>query len=335
MMQPDMIESLQDPASFPDKTENISVVQTHISVVFIADRFVYKVKKPVDFGFLDFSTLEKRRYYCHEEVRLNRRLARGIYLDVLPVRFDGKAYRLGMGGGEVVEYAVKMRRIPEEKLMKSLFAEGRLDTQHLREVARVLAHFHQGALRTPEIDAFGAPQRFRVNTDENFDQVSPYKGRSIPEKTFELLRNWTDRFYREQEALFHERIQQGRIRDCHGDLHMEHVCFTADLDIIDCIEFNERFRYGDTVADLAFLLMDLEYHGGAHEAGVLWCEYEALAREQGVEDLLTFYKVYRAFVRGKVHSFQVEDQNIPKEERERALERARKYFQLAQGYIES
>ncbi len=328
-----IIEDLQNPDSLPDKTDSVSIVQTHISIVFVADEFVYKVKKPVNFGFLDFSTLEKRRYFCHQEVKLNNRLSKGIYLDVLPVRSDGKKYILGGGSGEVVEYAVKMRRIPDEKLMKSVFESGGLTKEHLKMIARALSSFHMDALRTHEIDKYGEPDTFKVNTDENFEQVEKYIGISIQENKFNALKKWTDDFYSSNRDLFLARIDKGRIRDCHGDLHMEHICFTEPLSIIDCIEFNNRFRYSDTVADIAFLLMDLEYHGGKEDAAILWNFYKELARETNVDSLLTFYKSYRAFVRGKVDSFQLDDDNISAGKKDEAVKRAGKYFQLAYSYI--
>ncbi|MBW1727186.1 MAG: gluconokinase [Deltaproteobacteria bacterium] len=330
---PSIIDDLQNPALLPDKTEKVSVVQTHISIVFVADEFVYKVKKPVNFGFLDFTTLEKRKYYCNQEVRLNRRLSRDIYLDVLPVRFDGERHILGGTLGEVVEYAVKMRRIPDKKLMKSVFDSGELTRDHLNMIAQVLASFHMDALQTSEIDQYGQPEAFRINTDENFEQVEKYIGATIQEKEFKALKRWTDDFYRANGDLFFKRIGQGRIRDCHGDLHMEHICFTEPLSIIDCIEFNDRFRYSDTVADIAFLLMDLEYHGGKDDAAILWNLYKELAGEKDVDSLLTFYKVYRAFVRGKVDSFQEDDDNISANKKDEAAQRATKYFQLAYSYI--
>jgi aminoglycoside phosphotransferase family enzyme len=328
-----IIDDLQMPDSLPDMTENVHVVQTHISMVFVADAFVYKVKKPVNFGFLDFSTLEKRRYYCHQEVKLNNRLSKGIYLDVLPIRFDGRRHILGQTSGEVVEYAVKMRRIPDAKLMKSLFDKDALTRDHLKKIAGVLARFHRETLRSPEIDQFGSIERFKVNSDENFAQVQKYIGTSIQENVFKTLKGWTEDFYEKFREVFSRRIGQGRIRDCHGDLHMEHVCFTEELSIIDCIEFNDRFRYSDTVADMAFLLMDLEYHDGKDKAKTLWNLYKELAEEEEVDSLLTFYKVYRAFVRGKVNSFQADDENIGADSKEEALERAGKYFELAYSYL--
>ena len=236
--------------------------------------------------------------------------------------------------GDVVEYAVRMKRIPDDMLMKSLFAGNRITQDHLKKIAEVVARFHLNAAGSAEIDAFGKPERFKINTDENFEQVEKYVGITLSEKEFRSIRKWTNDFYPSNEALFLKRIEQGRIRDCHGDLHMEHICLTEDLPIFDCIEFNDRFRYSDTIADIAFLLMDLEYHGGGDLAGNLWNYYKDLARETDeVDTLLTFYKVYRAFVRGKVNGFQLDDPSIGDQEKEDAISRAGRYFKLAYSYL--
>ena len=333
MFENELINDLQDPASLPDPTERVTVVQTHISIVFIADDFVYKVKKPVNFGFLDFSTLEKRELFCRQEVELNRRLSRGIYLGVLPVKRIAGKYTLKPVPGDTVEYAVKMKRIPDSYLMKTVFEKGQVTQRHLEEIASVLAEFHGNALRNEEIDKFGLPERFKVNTDENFDQVKKYMGKTISRNAFDEISQWTESFYTANNDLFLARVRRGRIRDCHGDLHMEHICLMEGLPIIDCIEFNERFRYSDTIADIAFLLMDLEYHGGHDLAETLWKAYKIRAGEEDVDLLLVFYKVYRAFVRGKVNSFQLDDPSIDSQKKSAAADRARKYFELARSYL--
>lgn len=329
-----IIEDLQRTDAFPESTGSVSVVQTHISMVFVCDHYVYKIKKPVNFGFLDFSTLDKRRYFCEKEVELNRRLAKDIYVGVEPVIFDGKRHLIGQGEGEIVDYAVKMKRIPEDMLMSRVFERGELKENQLVDVARVIANFHLNAETSPEIEVFGRPERFKINTDENFEQVEKYIGISIDREKFSGLKEWTEEFYRKNEGLFESRIREKRIRDCHGDLHMEHICLTDEIPIIDCIEFNDRFRYSDTIADIAFLLMDLEYHGGYEYADILWENYKGLANEDEEAGLLLkFYKVYRAFVRGKVNSFQLDDPSIGQKAKDDAINRARKYFDLAYSYL--
>jgi len=328
-----MIQDLLNPEALPDPTKKVSLVQTHISAVLVADRFVYKLKKAVDFGFLDFLTLQKRSFYCRREVHLNRRLAHDIYLGVLPVYHDGTGYSMRKKKGRVVEYAVRMRKIRPESLMISLFERGALTENHLRRLAKAMADFHRNALRAPGIDRYGEAEAFKVNTDENFAQVRKYVGMTIDVKPFNALERWTGRFYKSHGDLFRERIERGKIRDCHGDLHMEHVCFGRRLSMIDCIEFNDRFRYSDTLADMAFLLMDLEYRRGEPCSKRLWEDYAGLTDEKESEDLLLFYKVYRAFVRGKVNSFQVDDPGIGAEAKADAIERAKKYFDLAYSYV--
>ncbi len=330
-----MIEDLKKRDAFPEETKEVRLIQTHISFVFICDSYVYKVKKPVDFGFLDFTSLEKRRLFCEKEVELNRRLAGDVYIGVLPVIYDGKRHLIDKVSGETVDYAVKMKRLPEDMLMKRLFEENKLREEHLKEVAQRISEFHLSADTSLQIEEFGRPEVFKINTDENFDQVQKYIGITIDKEKFYEIKEWTERFYEEKGELFDKRIRKKRIRDCHGDLHMEHIYLSEEGPIIiDCIEFNDRFRYGDTVGDIAFLLMDLEYHGGKRFSDVLWRYYKEFANEEDeADEILRFYKVYRAFVRGKVNSFQLDDPSIGTKEKESAIKRARSYFDLAYSYI--
>jgi len=328
-----MIDDLLNPEFLSDKTKKVSLIQTHISLVFLADEFVYKIKKPANFGFLDFSTLKKRHYYCHQEIMLNRRLSKDTYIDVLPIIYDGKNYRMGIGQGRIAEYAVKMKRLPDEMLMKSMFFRGELTGEHLNKIAKVLASFHRTARNSLNIDKFGDPEKFKINTDENFEQIRKYIGMTIQKRDFDTLKQWTENFYCSNRPLFISRINSKKIRDCHGDLHMEHICLSENLPIFDCIEFNSRFRYTDTIADIAFLLMDLEYYGGNRLSEKLWDVYKEMANEHDVNSLLIFYKIYRAIVRGKVNSFQLDDANIGRGEKEEAKETSSKYFKLAISYL--
>jgi len=329
-----MIDDFLNPEFLSDNTKRVSLIQTHISLVFLTDEHVYKIKKPVNFGFLDFSTIKKRRYYCHQEIILNRRLSKDIYIDVLPITYDGKNYIMGIGEGKIVDYAVKMKRLPDKMLMKSMFFQRELKDEHLKRIAKVLARFHATARNSSNINKFGEPEMFKVNTDENFAQIQKYIGTTIQQRDFDTLKQWTENFYDSNSALFMSRINSKKIRDCHGDLHMEHICLTENLSIFDCIEFNNRFRYTDILADIAFLLMDLEYYGGNTFSKKLWDLYKEIANEHNVNSLLAFYKIYRAIVRGKVNSFQLDDASIGMEKKEEAVETSRRYFKLARSYIE-
>ena len=334
-----MVKDLQNTGAYPEETGQVRLVQTHISWVFICDQFVYKLKKPVDFGFLDFTTLDKRRLFCQKEVELNKRLARDIYLGVYPVIFDGDQYRISPdtedGSIQPLEYAVKMRVLPVERLMKAVFESGQLAEDDITRTARVIAEFHRTASRSAEIDKFGSLKTVKFNTDENFEQTEKYVGETITREQFNALQAWTDKFYTDNSKIFQKRIDSGRVRDCHGDLHMEHICLTEPITIFDCIEFNDRFRYSDTASDLAFLLMDLEYHGGRAFAELLYDSYLRFSGEavSDMELVIKYYKIYRAYVRGKVNSFQLDDANITAERSAAARDTAKKYFELAWSYI--
>ena len=330
-----MIDDLMKPSSYPDKFKSISLAQTHISNVFIGDDFVYKIKKPVNFGFLDFSTIEKRKYYCNKEVELNSRFSEDVYLGVFPVIFNGTDYSIN-GGGKVVDYAVKMRRLNDEDLLKTRFKQGTVTSKDIQRIGKAIAAFHKKSEQSKEIDKFGTLEVVKFNTDENFQQTAEFVGNSIDKKQYQDLKNWTDSFYKNHKELFNQRIQDGKIRDCHGDLHMEHICLTDPIIIFDCIEFNDRFRYSDVVSDIAFLLMDLEFNNGKDFAKQLCKEYLANADEKAddtIYNLIKFYKVYRAYVRGKVTSFILKDLNVSEDKKIKARKTAQKYFNLAHSYI--
>jgi aminoglycoside phosphotransferase family enzyme len=327
-----MIEDLSDPKAYPEPTGKVILTQTHISNVFICDDFVYKIKKSVDFGFLDFSTLEKRKFYCEQEVSLNNRFSKGVYLGVVPVTMDNGTHVLD-GKGDIIEYAVKMKRLPMESLLKSRFEKGEIGSKDIERVAEAVASFHRSSKQTKEIDSFGKISIIKFNTDENFSQTQEFVGKVITKTQFDSIKKWTNDFYKNNKKLLKERIANGNIRDCHGDLHMEHICLTDPIIIFDCIEFNERFRYSDTASDIAFLLMDLEYNEGWDMAKHLRKAYLERTGEMDMEDLIRFYKVYRAYVRGKVTSFMLNDPGITGEKRTKAIETAKRYFTLATKYV--
>lgn len=330
-----MIEDLNKKTAFPEPTDEIKLIQTHISIVYVCDNYVYKIKKSVNFGFLDFSTLKKRKYYCNKEVELNSRFSKDVYLDVYPVTFNGKNHSIN-GEGEIVDYAVKMRRIPDKDLLKSRFNNNTVAINDIERVAKAIADFHKKSKRSEEIDGFGKLKTVKFNTDENFQQTQEFIDNSITNEQFNDLKNWTDEFYDNQSNLFEKRIKDEKIRDCHGDLHMEHIVLSDPIIIFDCIEFNDRFRYSDTLSDIAFLLMDLEFNGGeifSKNLCSLYLNFADEKKDKETMDILNYYKVYRAYVRGKVTSFILNDKNVTEDERNNARTIAQKYFSLAHSYI--
>jgi aminoglycoside phosphotransferase family enzyme len=325
-------DELTKTSAYPEQTKHVEMLQTHISFIFITDDYVYKVKKPVDFGFLDFTTLEKRLEYCQKEVELNARLSPEVYLGVVKITDEKEALVID-GAGEVVEYAVKMKKIPMDRLMETLLEKGELTEDMVVGVAKKIADFHSRAATSKVIDNFGSQMVIKTNTDENFQQTENYIGKSITKRQFESIKKYTDDFYKNKKNEIGNRIKGHRIKDCHGDLHMQHICMTEPIIIFDCIEFNDRFRYSDTTADIAFLAMDLDFHDQAEFSRVLIDAYIKYSDDEGICDMLNFYKIYRAYVRGKVISFQLDDVHISEEGKTKALETASRYFELAHSYV--
>lgn len=327
-----LLAFLSDPSSYPYGPQSVQTVETHISHVFIAGDRVFKIKKPVNFGFLDFTTLEKREFFCREEVRLNRRLAEDIYLGVLPIHKDAKGSFNWEGRGEIVEYAVWMKRIPEDRMLGSLLSKNEVEPAVMERIAAKICAFHRSAATGGEINEVGGFDTIRRNHEENFEQTEPYVGITLPRREYEFIRDWALGFLRSRESLFRKRVRDHRIRECHGDLHLQHICLTDGIVIFDCIEFNKRFRYLDTAAEVAFLSMDLDFHGYGRFGKVF---LDACLRESGDGELpvlLPFYQCYFAYVRGKVTGFRLEEPGLAPADRKRIEEEARRYFRLAFSY---
>ena len=326
-----LIKSLLKPAAYPDPTAGVRLIETHVSFIFLTDSFVYKVKKPVDFGFLNFTTLDRRRFYCEEEVRLNRRLCPDIYLGVVELRATPQGGAFG-GSGALIDYAVKMKRLPEARMLARLLEDGELQPAQMGELARVIARFHAETARGPQIEAQGSPAAIRANWEENFRQAASCASQTLPRADLALMRDWVERFLAEHEPLLRARVEGGFIRECDGDLHLGNICLTDRICIFDCIEFNERFRFIDTAADIAFLLMDLEYGGRADLCAPFLEAYREATGDHGLDGVLDFYKAQRAFVRGKIKSLRLAEESLPADERQAVLAAARGYFRLARGY---
>jgi len=327
-----LVAALQDPQIYPDKPAKVDLVQTHISAVFLAGEHVYKVKKPVNLGFLDFTTLEKRKFYCHQEVDLNRRLAGEVYLGVAEIRAHEGKISIGGGPGQVIEYAVHMKRLPMECQMDQLLAKGAIPPGAVEKLAAKLAHFHTQAATNPEISSFGEIQAVRGNVEENFAQTEKYVGEVFTPGLYRETIEATRLFMERQSLLFEKRILQGKIRDCHGDLHLQHICLGKEIIIFDCIEFNRRFRYSDVAADIAFLLMDLDDHRHPLLSADLASHYLRITADWPLYLLLDFYKSYRAYVRAKVISLRQDDPDISPREKASAVEEARRYYSLSHFY---
>ena len=328
---PNKLEALLKPQAYPQKPPKVELIQTQMSFVFLAGDYVYKVKKPVNLGYLDYTTLEKRHFFCQQELELNRRLCSDVYLAVVPIVEDQDELYVE-GEGNAVEYAVKMRQLPQDRMMDVLLPRGQVTPEMVTRVAEKLVNFHQKAETNSKIAAFGNLNFVRQNTDENFVQTESYIGISITPEKYNRIKSYTDGFILANGTLFEKRVKEGRIKDCHGDLHCAHICFTEDICIYDCIEFNDRFRYADVASEIAFLAMDLDRYQQGDLSKHLVNTCVVLSHDEDILKLLNFYKCYRAYVRGKVESFKLDDPYIPEEEKAKVLTVARKYFELAESY---
>lgn len=304
------------------KRYNFTLAETHISWVLIGEKFVYKIKKPVNFGFLDYSTLEKRFEFCKKEIELNSRLAKEIYIKVSEITEEDDELAIDKKG-TLIDYCVKMKKMPLDKMMDELIKQDKIKEDEIKALAKKISDFHSTAQSNKDIEKFGTIEQNRQNTDENFEQTKEATGDFIEKFQYESIKRYTDDFYKNNEELFKERIKCGKIKDCHGDMYSRNICI-EDINkiyIYDCIEFNDRFRYSDTASDVAFLLMDLENYGRYDLSNLFLRYYSEFSKDDGLKKILNFYKIYRAFVRGKIAFFQ---QN---------RDEANRYFDLAFGYI--
>jgi uncharacterized protein len=322
--QKDVAKFLKMPSAYSHRPRRVHCIETHISWVFIASPFAFKVKKPLALGFLDFRTLKLRRHFCQRELTLNRRLAPEVYLDVLPIYKSDRGFSF-RPDGEIVEYALKMKKLSQRWFLRALLRKGAVGEAEIDCIISRLKSFYDSERPTPAIEQWGRVEKIKISTDENFEQVQPFIGRTITPIAFEVIRHFTDEFYARRKRFFHDRIAQHRILDCHGDLHLDHIHITPDaVTIFDCIEFNDRFRFIDIANDLAFLAMDFDFER-QHKLGLLFLGRAAeTLRDPGIAKMADFYKCYRALVRGKVESLQMKS--------EEHATRARRYFQLALRY---
>lgn len=333
MTFPEPIQAMLRPQMYPHHPAAVQLVQTHISYVFLAGAQVFKVKKPVHFSFLDFSTPERRRHYCHEEVRLNRRLAPHVYLGVVAICRAGTGYRLGSeDDAAAVEYAVRMHRLPADRTLDQLLEAGAVTLPMMDQLARRLADFHRHADAGPQVTANGEIAAIGAVLDDNFANMRPFRDVTIPAGDDDAIQQFSHGFLRRHEALFRRRQAEHRIRDCHGDLHSEHICFDGEPVIFDCIEFNPKFRYCDVASEIAFLAMDLDFHERPDLANHLVATYAGYADDPELPRLLPFYQCYRAYVRGKVDSLTSAEEEVEDATRARVRRSAQQHCGLAYRY---
>lgn len=332
MKSKELISQLQKALTFSEDIDTVNVIQTHISYVVLTGKYAYKIKKPLDLGFLNFSSLEKRKYYCEQELKLNKRLCPEIYEKVVTLTEKEDGIEID-GSGKVIDYAVKMKEFPQSHIMSFLLDDDKISFEKIEGLVENLVDFYKSEQSTDEIKKFGEIKTIKQNTDENFEQTKAMLGEVISEKNYRYIKKITNQYLKEYESVFKKRITNNYIKDCHGDLHSGNIVFLNDkICIFDCIEFNKRFRYNDIASDIAFLAMDLDIKGHAFLSSFLIESYVQKSNDASVFDVLNFYKCYRAYVRAKVTGFRLSDKSVEPSERKQIKETTSSYFELAFYY---
>ena len=331
----EMLEALKKRESYDEPVKEINLIQTHISWVFLTGDFVYKIKKPVDFGFLDFTMLEKRKKFCKKELEINRMFSEEIYLDVLPVNKFDHSIKIN-GPGETIDYAIKMKQLPQENLMDRLLDKNEIETKTIDKIVDILMNFYSKTQTYRDPHSIGSLETVKFNWRENFKQTNDFIGKTIDQETFETIKNKAENFMEKNSDLFGKRLREGKIKWCHGDLHSGNIFIVGErIYVFDAIEFNERFACSDIANDIAFLSMDLDFRHRKFLSDYFIKKYIEKSGDEEILQLLDFYKCYRAYVRGKVLGFRIDDPNIPDSEKKEAVNTAKIYFQLALEYAKN
>ena len=326
--QATLVQSLRNPAVFGLEAGQVTLIETHISYVLLTGAYAYKIKKAVDLEFLDFTTLDARRHYCEEELRLNRQTAPSVYLDVVPITGTAEAPVIG-GDGPALEYAVRMRQFCQDALLSDMLARGALTKAHIDALAATVASFHDGTQKAADDLPYGYPDDILQPARQNFEQLAEVTEDARDRSDLESLRAWTESEHHTCAPRFLERRQAGFVRECHGDLHLGNIALIDDrVTLFDRIEFNPSMRWIDVMNDVAFVVMDLQERRRPELAARFLTAYlEATGDYQGL-DVLRFYLVYRSMVRAKVARLRV-GQLASAEEREKLSAEYRAYLDLA------
>ncbi|MBI1424164.1 MAG: AAA family ATPase [Gammaproteobacteria bacterium] len=327
------IAALLTPENFDHPVSGIELLETHISWVILTGDYVYKIKKPVNLGFLDFSSLTQRRFYCEEELRLNRRLAPAIYLDVIPIRGTSDAPHVG-GDGDIIDYAVRMRQFPQSAQLDRLLQHGNLPAGYLDDIADVVARFHARVDKAPAAMQYGEPEQVWQPVEENFAQIREREHRADILEQLDSLQDWSRRNFADLQAVMRQRKRDGFVRECHGDLHLRNIAWFENAPVIfDCIEFNPALRWIDVISDITFLFMDLIDRRQPALAYRMLNRYLSHTGDYAGLVLLPFYFVYRAMVRAKVNCIRLSQSDLSAQERAVDEQEFAGYLALAQSFI--
>jgi len=311
-----LIQNLQSSKAFNHPSPQLGLIETHVSWVILTGKYAYKIKKPVDFGFLDFSTLEKRKHYCEEELRLGQQFAPEIYLAVVPITGTIEQPQINGSNGPILDYAIKMCEFSQDSLLSALLKQGKLTEALIEQLGKLIAEFHKKTALAGKKSRFGLPQEVHAPTKQNFEQIIPLLSNLSDIKQVKRLEQWANEQFEKYQTLLAQRKEQGFIRDCHGDLHLANIIFyQGKLILFDRLEFNEDLRWTDVIADLAFLAMDLAEKKQTPLANQLINTYLQFTNDYQGLNLLAYYLSYRAVVRDKIALFRSGQANLTDKEK--------------------
>ncbi|MEA5534739.1 AAA family ATPase [Crocosphaera sp. XPORK-15E] len=330
-----LIIQLQNPEIYAHSVKTpIEVMQTHSSVVFLTGDYAYKIKKPVNFGFLDYSTLDKRQHFLNQELTMNKEIAPDLYLEVLSITEENHQLSLS-GKGEIIDYVLKMNQFPQDCLLINLFEAGKLEESHLQELGKTVSQFHQNTKTNDYIRSFGDIEVIKKSIDENYQRTEKYIGIAQTKQQYQETKQFTDNYFLSNKELFEQRKKQNKIRECHGDLHLKNICLWHNkIQLFDRIEFNEEFRLVDVMFDVAFTIMDLDARNRQDFSNIFLNTYLEYTGDWEGLPVLPVYLSRQAYVRAKVNSMLLDDPNISQAEKQEATKTAANYYHLAWQYTQ-
>jgi uncharacterized protein len=329
-----LIKNLLSNKVYEHPTSHLGVIETHVSWIILTGEFAYKIKKPVDFEFLDFSTLAKREYFCRKELQLGQQFAAEIYLGVIPITGSPEHPQIN-GTGPIIEWAIKMREFPQENLLSNMLRRGGLTEPIIYQLGELIAEFHQKTAAAPANSRFGLPEQVHAPIKQNFQQIAPLLTSPSDIEQLQRLEKWANHQFQQHKALIQKRKKQGFVRDCHGDLHLANIILYKNKPVLfDRLEFNEDLRWTDVMADLAFLLMDLTEKKQKKLANLLLNTYLCYTEDYQGLTLLPYYLMYRAVVRAKIALFRLKQQGLSKQEEHEIQREYYNFIKLAESYTQ-
>ena len=331
----EIINHLEKETAYNHIVKDIKKIITGVSIVFLTGNLVYKFNKPLNLGFLDFSTLEKRKIQCEKEIRYNSLITPELYLGVSTINKNSIGQISVDGEGEIIDYAVRMNQVNPDSTMDNLLVKNLVSENKIKDLAKKIFEFHKVALCNEEISKFGSFECVKFNWDENFSQTNGYIGDLISQEDFNLIKDKINHFIIINRELFEKRVKENKIKHCHGDFHSGNVFLdSGKIIIFDGIVFNQRFPCSDIIAEIAFMSMDLDFHNRKELSSIFINEYKLLSNDKDIDKLLNFYKCYRAYIRAKIACFTYDDDNLSIEEKEKETKKAKQYFELAKKSAE-